>query len=164
MMRLKWTKRYAQRIPNSRPPGAANPKRKAIGKVSPPRRRTVKAPLKRSKAVASLKRLSPLRTASIWRGRENFRSTAVAAAASGGETTAPRAMPAARGKPRNAQLIQATTAVVKRTAMTAYVTSGATKRRVAPGGKSNAASTTAGAIKSARQVEGSMENAGALGI
>src|SRR5882757_507100 len=112
------------------------------------------APLNSSSAVASLNRLSPLRTTSVLRGIETAVSTADAAAASGGATIAPKAIAAAMGKPMKVHPTHATTAAVTNTAKIASATNGPQNRRAAPGGKSYAASTNAGAMKSANAVSG----------
>src|SRR5438132_8715650 len=76
-----------------------------------------------SSALASLKRLTPSRMTSSRCGGRICLSTAVAAAASGGATMAPRAIAAGQGKPGTQSLATAATApMVAATAATARPT------------------------------------------
>jgi hypothetical protein len=84
-------------------------------------------------------------------GRRRGRRTAVAAAASGGETRAPRATAAARGiSGTRARATRATATVVKLTATTTKPISGAQLSFRSLGEASCAASSSTGAMNSAR--------------
>ncbi len=75
-----------------------------------------------TRAVASLSRLSPSRIDTIRRGMPTRRAIVVAATASGGATTAPRAKPAISGTPGTiAVTTRPTSTAVKMTAPTARI-------------------------------------------
>ena len=119
-----------------------------------------------SSATASLSKLSPCRTPIVRRGRSNSRSTAEAAAASGGDTIAPSAIAGKKishtpapgrsriGLRRPSQSLKspatATAAAVNSTSTTANDTRGNQLRSISRGGMSKAASITAGATNSAK--------------
>ena len=88
---------------------------------------------------------------------------AVAAAASGGATIAPRARAAAIGRPAMVTPSHATAPALKITATMARANRGLHSLRASPTGKSNAASTSTGARNRASAVWGSIEIFGAPG-
>lgn len=97
-------------------------------------------------------------------GGFNWRSTAVAAAASGGATTAPSAIAGAHGMAGiSVRAATATAMVVRPTAKTARPVTGAQLSLRSLGDASKAASSSTGATKSARASSGSMVNDGAPG-
>src|SRR6266403_716783 len=150
--------------PSSAPPGTASPKRGSNAFHSwPGDTAALTAKPNASSATASFSKLSPCRTANVRRGRLNSRSTAAAAAASGGATMAPSATAAANGNPASAQPAQATAAVVSNTSTTASEVSGNQMRSISRGGRSKAVSMTAGATNKANARRGSMLNCGAKG-
>ena len=97
-------------------------------------------------------------------GMETAPSVATAAAASGGDTMAPSAMVAAKGRLANVHPTAATTAVVRITLTSASATSGGHSRMAGFNGKSYAASSSAGAMNSANAVCGSIMMTGDPGI
>src|SRR6202140_1414681 len=131
----------ADATPSSAPPGTAKPKRGSnVFHSLPGDTAALTANPNASNATASFSKLSPCRTAIVRRGKLNSRSTAAAAAASGGATMAPSATAAANGNPASAQPAQATAAVVSNTSTTASEVSGNQLRSISRGGMSNAVS------------------------
>src|SRR3954462_8609812 len=97
-------------------------------------------------------------------GGLSCRKTAVAAAASGGATTAPRAMAAGQGSSgTSARVTTATAIVVKPTANTASPATGIQLSFRSRGELSNAASRSTGATKIASASSGGTVNTGAPG-
>ena len=98
-----------------------------------------------------------------WGGR-SCRRTAVAAAASGGDTIAPRAMAAAHGMAgTRARTTTATTNVVRSTLTMARLATATQLSRRSRGDESYAASNSTGATKSASATAGSIVKLGAPG-
>src|SRR5438128_1776295 len=98
-----------------------------------------------------------------WGGR-NWRSTAVAATASGGATTAPSAIAAAQGiVGMSAWATTATAAVVNPTATTTRLVTGAQLSLRSLSDASYAASSSTGAMKSASASSGGTVKEGAPG-
>src|SRR6267378_1903604 len=150
--------------PSSAPPGTAMTRRgSSTFHALPGDTAALTAKPNASKATASFSKLSPCRTAKVRRGRLNSRSTAAAAAASGGATMAPSATAAAKGNPASAQPAQATAAVVSNTSTTASEVRGNQMRSISRGGMSKAVSMTAGATNKAKARRGSMLKCGAKG-
>src|SRR5262245_22529067 len=116
-------------------------------------------------ALASFNRLSPSRIVRMRCGGRNGRSTAVAAAASGGATTAPRTIAGAHGiAGTSMRTTTATAAVVRPTAKTTRLVSGSQLSRRSRGDASYAASSRIGATKSASASSGGTVNDGAPGM
>ena len=104
----------------TRKAGATSPIEKPWAATAPTARR------KMSRALASFSRLSPSRIVRRRCGGRSGRSTAVAAAASGGATTAPRAIAAAQGIAGSiARTTTATATAVRQTANTTRLVTGA---------------------------------------
>src|SRR5688500_597488 len=122
------------------------------------------ASLYTSRALASLKRLSPSRITSSRCGGRSCFSTVVAAAASGGATIAPSAIAAAHGIAGTiACATTATTMTVSATAPSASPAIGRQFARMSRGDESNAASSRTGATKSASASSGSRTSVGVPG-
>ena len=117
-----------------------------------------------SSALASLKRLSPSRITSSRCGGRSWRSTAPAAAASGGATMAPSATAAAHGRSgTSSRATTATMTMVRKTAPRARLAIGRQLARRSRGDASKAASTRTGATKSVSASSGSRTSVGVPG-
>ena len=116
-------------------------------------------------AVASLKRLSPSSITNSRCGVFRRRSTAVAAAASGGDTIAPSAMAVAHDiSGMTSRATQATAAMVRSTVKKARLSTGARLWRRSRGEASYAASSSTGATNKANASSGSRVTCGAPGM
>src|SRR4029453_9595170 len=117
-----------------------------------------------SSALASFSRLSPSRIVRIRCGGRNGRSTAVAATASGGATTAPSAIAAAHGiVGMSVWTTTATAAVVNPTANTTRLVTGSQLSRRSLSDASYAASSRTGATNSASASSGATVDGGRAG-
>src|ERR1700735_5734051 len=117
-----------------------------------------------SNALASLSRLSSSRIVTRRWGIRTSRRTAVAAAASGGATAAPKASAAAQGIAGTSQrATNATAAVVTATATNTRLTTGIQYWRRSRSELSNAASISTGATNKASAKPGSSEIRGGCG-
>src|SRR5215207_8756133 len=117
-----------------------------------------------SRALASLKRLSPSRITSRRCGGRSCLSTVVAAAASGGATMAPSATAAPQGiSGTSALTTSATTTMVSATAPRARLATARQFARRSRGEASKAASKRTGATKSASASSGSSTSVGMPG-
>ena len=102
----------AAATPTATPPPAARTKPPAISAAETVPAIAAMAARRQTSAVASLTSDSPSRMVTTRRGMPTFRAIAVAATASGGATTAPRAMAAASGISGNSQATTSPTLTV----------------------------------------------------
>src|SRR5262249_43694212 len=115
-------------------------------------------------AAGSLRRLSPPRIVRMRWGGRSCRSTASAAAASGGETMAPSAIAAGHGiAGTSRRATRATAAVVTMTLTTARLVTAIQLSLRSRGDASEAAASSTGATNRARARSGSIENLGVPG-